>query len=266
MPPRLPLFADTQPSGSARTPGWESFLTSTPADPRSPVVEYGLSLKDLNQRVVTPFKSMRDITLDGRTVSYSEIERIEIWAVGRDVDFQPSYRTFLDRLGSFEWKGADVSKEFIPPDSSLGPSIGTPERPEAISVDQLFERLVTDETLRQATRTRFRSRNFADAVEAAFKCLDKSVRDKSGLSDKSGSKMMFAAFSEKNPVLKLNGLRDSTDMNEQEGYKHLFAGAMMGVRNPRAHEHEIRDSPKVALELLAFANHLMSKLDGATRE
>ena len=245
---------------------WESILAATPADPRSPVVEYGLSLKDVNQRVVTPFKSMRDITLAGRTLSYGEIERIEIWAVGRDLDFQPSYRTFLDRLGSFEWKGTDVSKEFIPQDSSFGPNIGTPKRPETIPVDQLFERLVTNESLRQATCSRFRSRNFADAVEAAFKCLDNSVREKSGLSDKSGSDLMFTAFSEKNPVLKLNGLRSATDLNEQEGYKHLFAGAMKGVRNPRAHEHEIKDGPKAALELLAFANHLMSKLDGATRE
>ena len=135
-----------------------------------------------------------------------------------------------------------------------------------IPVDLLFDRLVTNDRLSQATRTRFRSRNFADAVEAAFKCLDNAVRDRSGLSDKGGSDLMFTVFNEKNPILKLNELHSTSDRNEQEGYKHLFAGAMAGIRNPRAHEHELRDDPKVALETLAFANHLMNKLDAATRK
>ena len=77
---------------------------------------------------------------------------------------------------------------------------------------------------------------------------------------------MFTVFNEKNPILKLNELHSTSDRNEQEGYKHLFAGAMTGIRNPRAHEHELRDDPKVALEKLAFANHLMNKLDAATRK
>ena len=45
----------------------------------------------------------------------------------------------------------------------------------------------------------------------------------------------------------------------------MFAGAMTGIRNPRAHEHELKDDPKVALELLALANHLMGELGAATK-
>ena len=45
----------------------------------------------------------------------------------------------------------------------------------------------------------------------------------------------------------------------------LFAGSMTGVRNPRAHEYKLTDEPEVALELLILANHLMRKLQAATK-
>jgi Protein of unknown function (Hypoth_ymh) len=45
----------------------------------------------------------------------------------------------------------------------------------------------------------------------------------------------------------------------------IFAGAMTGIRNPRAHEHAYLDDPRTALELLALANHLARMARGATR-
>ena len=200
--PLRPLFGfDTQPSVSPQTPMWERILDTTAADSTSPVVEYGLSLEELNERVVTPLKGSRDVRLDGRTIPFIGMERIEIKAEGTDLLLSsPSSRLF-DILRSFELNGTDVTKEFIKDPPAWGPKMGAPERPESISVDLLFDRLVTNDPLRQVTRTRFRSRNFADAVEAAFKCLDNAVKEKSGLSDKSGSDLMFTAFNEKNPVL-----------------------------------------------------------------
>ena len=246
-------------------PLWEAILSPKEDETASSVVEHSLSIESLNERVVTPFTKWGDIRPAGRTVPFAAIERIEIRAKGTD-SILPSYLSnFLNRISVFEWHGTDVTKEFIKDPSPWGPSIGAPERPDMIPVDLLFERLVTDDRLSQATRTRFRSRNFADAVEAAFKCLDNTVKEKSGLRDKVGSDLMFTAFSEKNPLLRLNELSSITERNEQEGYKHLFAGAMKGIRNPRAHEHELIDDPKVALELLAFANHLMCKVGTATK-
>ena len=249
-----------------RTPLWEAILPSKEDSPASPVVEYGLTLEDLSERVVTPLKGLQHIRLDGRTIPFGGMERIEIRAEGTDLEPPSSPNRLLDLLRRFEWSGTDVTGEFIKDPPAWGPKIGAPERPDMIPVDLLFDRLVTNNRLSQAARTRFRSRNFADAVEAAFKCLDNAVRDRSGLSDKGGSDLMFTVFNEKNPILKLNELHSPSDRNEQEGYKHLFAGAMTGIRNPRAHEHELRDDPKVALEILAFANHLMNKLDAATRK
>ena len=245
---------------------WEAILPSKEDNPAFPVVEYGLSLEDLNGRVVTPLKGSQDIRLDGRSIPFGGLERIEIRAEGTELESPPLPNRLWDLHRRFERRGADVTGEFIKDPPAGGPKIGAPERPDMLPVDLLFDRLVTNDRLSQATRPQFRSRNFVDAVEAAFKCLDNAVRDRSGLSDKGGSDLMFTVFNEKNPILKLNELHSTSDRNEQEGYKHLFAGAMTGIRNPRAHEHELRDDPKVALEKLAFANHLMNKLDAATRK
>ena len=244
---------------------WERFLGTTSADSTSPVVEYRLNLEELNQRVVTPFVRCQDTRLDGHTIPFSAMERVEIRALGADTLVSPNFRGLLIRIGSFEWNGTDVTKEFIKDPPAWGPKIGAPERPESIPVDQLFDRFVTNELLRQATHSRFRSRNFTDAVEAAFKCLANAVKEKSGDHERDGADLMRHVFGAQSPLLKLNALRSRSGKDEHDGYRDIFAGAMTGIRNPRAHEHAIKDNPVIALELLIMANHLMRKLDRATK-
>jgi uncharacterized protein (TIGR02391 family) len=128
----------------------------------------------------------------------------------------------------------------------------------------LYEALVTFTELRDATRKLYLDGHYARAVEEAYKCINNTVKAKSRLLA-DGQDLMNRAFSEKNPVLKLNELKSDSDRNEQAGYMLIFAGCMTGIRNPRAHEHTLWDSPAVALELLAFANHLMSVIHKTRR-
>jgi len=76
---------------------------------------------------------------------------------------------------------------------------------------------------------------------------------------------MQQVFSEKNPVLRLNDLKSDSKKNEQAGYMLIMAGSMRGIRNPRAHEHDLRDEPIAALEMLVWANHLMGVVEKATK-
>ena len=76
---------------------------------------------------------------------------------------------------------------------------------------------------------------------------------------------MRHVFGAQSPLLKLNALQSQSDQDEHNGYRDIFAGAMTGIRNPRAHESDVEDNPLGALELLTLANHLMRKLDEATR-
>ncbi len=235
------------------------------AERSSPLVEYGLSLEELNDRVILPIASSREVMVGDGAIPYGAMERVEIMAEGTDSDVPTVRDRLLGDLRIFEYSGADVSSEFIKNIPAWGPKIGLPERPEAIPVNQFFERLVTNENLRQATEKRFLSRNFADAVEAAFKCLNNAVKAKSGHVEKDGADLMRHVFSANAPQLQLNALQSQSDKDDQNGYREIFAGVMTGIRNPRAHEHELTDNPAVALELLAMANHLMRRLENATR-
>jgi uncharacterized protein (TIGR02391 family) len=64
--------------------------------------------------------------------------------------------------------------------------------------------------------------------------------------------------------LVINDLSDQTDQDEQEGMMHLFAGAVLALRNPRAHAL-LDDSPEMALEYIALLSMLAKRLEQAKR-
>ena len=138
--------------------------------------------------------------------------------------------------------------------------------PGAVSASHdRFEELVTDNQLQQTSGPLFRDSHYARAVEEAFKCLNNAVKDKSGIAQQDGAGLMRAVFSANSPVLKFRESESQSARDEQQGYMDIFAGSMTGIRNPRAHDHELTDGPDVALELLVLANHLMRKLNAATK-
>ena len=108
----------------------------------------------------------------------------------------------------------------------------------------------------------FRNGHYANAVEDACKVLDSLVKSRSGRSDIGGTSLMEQVFSPNAPVLRFNELRTETDRSEQKGMMFLYAGAMLALRNPRAHQL-IQDDPKQALEFIGFLS-LLAKLLGRT--
>ena len=123
-----------------------------------------------------------------------------------------------------------------------------------------FDELVSHRDLQSVCRKLFADGHYAVAVEKAFIYVNNMVSKKSGHVGKDGADLMRAVFSPKSSVLRLNRLESQSDRNEQQGYMHIFEGVMIGIRNPRAHEHDLEDSPEEALELLSLANHLMRVL------
>ena len=128
-----------------------------------------------------------------------------------------------------------------------------------------FDALVTDLDLNATTRTLYRDGHHARAVEEGFKFLANAVKGRAGDGTRDGRDLMFHVFSLDDPVLRVNRLRGTSQRDEQEGYKFIFGGAMQGIRNPRAHEHTLRDEADVALEMLVLANHLMRAVRRSTR-
>lgn len=113
---------------------------------------------------------------------------------------------------------------------------------------------------------KFEDGHYADAVESSFKEINTHikgiVRDKTG-EELDGAKLMFKAFSLKTPIILLADLSTQTGKDIQEGYMQIFAGAMKGIRNPKAHEN-ITISRERATHFLFLASLLMSKLDEVT--
>jgi uncharacterized protein (TIGR02391 family) len=123
----------------------------------------------------------------------------------------------------------------------------------------------------RVSRQLFRNGHYARAVEEAFKLFNNAVKNKAGRpkgtrgDELDGASLMTHVFSPNAPILKINPLRSTSQQNEQQGYMQLAAGAMVGLRNPRAHDHELKDDPAQARELLHLASYLLRRVDGATR-
>ena len=101
--------------------------------------------------------------------------------------------------------------------------------------------------------------HYSQATFEAFKYLDVQVKNLSGIND-SGFKLMMAALSEAHPKIRLTPLVTQSEIDEQMGYKHVFAGAMSAIRNPRGHDINI-DPIDRCLDHLSFASVLLRRLE-----
>jgi uncharacterized protein (TIGR02391 family) len=114
-----------------------------------------------------------------------------------------------------------------------------------------------------SAKARFEAGHYADAVEAALKDLNTTVKElvkkKTG-QELDGSQLMNKAFSPNSPVIVLDDLSTESGKNVQQGYMQIFAGAMTGIRNPKAHGN-ITISQERAVHLLFLASLLFAKLD-----
>jgi uncharacterized protein (TIGR02391 family) len=125
-----------------------------------------------------------------------------------------------------------------------------------------YEGLDLHPSIKRRVDRLYRDGHYAHAVADAVKALRDLVRAASGRDDLDGVPLMQTVFSAKSPVLRFNDLKDQADQDEQVGFMWLFSGAMMGLRNPRAHSF-INDDAERALEFIAFVSLLAKLLDRA---
>ena len=80
-----------------------------------------------------------------------------------------------------------------------------------------------------------------------------------------GPPLMRRVFSETNPILVFNDLRDDTDRSEQRGMVHLYEGAVMAIWNPGEHRAGLVQMPKRAQQHLELLSFLAERLDDTRR-
>lgn len=111
-----------------------------------------------------------------------------------------------------------------------------------------------------ASKQLFIDGHYSQAIFESCKLLNRKVQEISGLTI-DGKALMQQAFSPNNPLIKLNDLASQSDKDEQEGFMHLFAGTMHGIRNPKGHEVINLKDPYKALDYLSFISLLFKRLD-----
>jgi len=110
----------------------------------------------------------------------------------------------------------------------------------------------------------FKDEYYSQAIFEAFKSLEEYVKEKSGVKGKRGKQLMGHVFDESNPILKIKYSHPDTAKEEQEGFKLIFMGSMLGIRNPKAHYTITQLDEQRALQYLAFASLLFKAVDDAT--
>jgi uncharacterized protein (TIGR02391 family) len=112
----------------------------------------------------------------------------------------------------------------------------------------------------ECSRSLFIDGHYTDAIFRAFTAISNYVKDRTDL-DIDGKALMSRVFNEEQPILQLNNLQKTSDRDEQEGFKFLYMGATIGIRNPKAHENVEQTNPYRALEYLGLASLLIQKAE-----
>lgn len=144
--------------------------------------------------------------------------------------------------------------------------VGPPASPDVVAEREEphpFETRNIHPHLPPKVRQLFDDGHWEQSVFEAFKFIENEVQRLSGLTGKTGYALMMNAFNEGNPNISLNALGTESEIDEQKGFKFIFAGAATGIRNPDGHEVVIGDTPDEALDYLALASLLLRRLDAA---
>jgi uncharacterized protein (TIGR02391 family) len=124
----------------------------------------------------------------------------------------------------------------------------------------LFDRMQFHQRIITASKSLFESGHYSQAIFEAFKAVNNFVKEKTGL-PLDGKTLMAKVFDENATIIKLNEMLTESDKDEQEGFKFLFMGAMVGIRNPKAHDNVVQTDPYRTLEYLSFASLLMKRIE-----
>jgi uncharacterized protein (TIGR02391 family) len=115
-----------------------------------------------------------------------------------------------------------------------------------------------DPYLVQAVRSRIDNGQYADAVLAAFRYLSDFMREKSG-EDGDGAQLVGKVLGGAAPLIRLNELQTTSQLDEQKGIEQLVRGLYIGIRNPRTHE-SMEDSEEFCIRVLITIDTMLQYL------
>jgi uncharacterized protein (TIGR02391 family) len=137
-------------------------------------------------------------------------------------------------------------------------NVGVKAAAEAPTIHPFDERNVHPEIAAVALKL-FDNGHYSQATFEAFKYVDIVVKGLSGVND-TGFKLMMAAFDENKPKIQLTDMVTASDKDEQLGFRHMLAGSMSAIRNPRGHDIST-DPIDRCLDHLSVASVLLRRIE-----
>jgi uncharacterized protein (TIGR02391 family) len=225
-------------------------------------------LKELrydNQEFILWFDKVRDVIQAGLDENdqqrFPSSRKVTITTSGPLPSDDAFQRLHLFNLDNYETALRSIIQKYEVVGLEGEPAIAAePPSRTAKVPNYLFGKMQFHPGVIAASKSLFESGHYAQAIFEAFKAVNNFIKQKTGL-DLDGKQLMAKAFDEKGPVIRLNELKTQSDRDEQEGFKFLFMGAIVGIRNPKAHENIIQNNPYIALQLIGFASLLMKKAE-----
>jgi uncharacterized protein (TIGR02391 family) len=179
------------------------------------------------------------------------------------------FRKYVKSVHSGKWS-VDVLSHFGSDVSSNWKinAYGILSKPVKVIPNTVFNWDIIHPVIKTVALQRFQSNQFADSVEASFKEINKIIKTEYSRIksfEKDGDKLMKEVFSLENGAFRLADTTSEEGRNIQLGYMEIFAGAMKGIRNPKAHSNQ-NITEIDAWEKIVLASHLMKMWDKRTGE
>ena len=123
--------------------------------------------------------------------------------------------------------------------------------------------------INRVSKSLYEDGHYAESAENAFKEINSRVKKLYALKCPSkkvpdGAPVMTTVFSDNGPLIEFGERTSESGQNIQKGFMMMLAGAMTGLRNPKAHEN-LTISEEDAMRQLMFSSMLMYKIDDAVR-
>jgi len=122
--------------------------------------------------------------------------------------------------------------------------------------------ILIHDDIKRVSQRKFILGMYAESVRSAWVELEdkvrKLVKEKTG-KELSGSTLMREAFSVNDPIIVLADVSTKEGRDIQQGFMEIFAGSMVGVRNPKSHRN-FEISKRRAIHFLFLGSLLMNKL------
>lgn len=116
------------------------------------------------------------------------------------------------------------------------------------------------EDLWKAIQAHYERNDYTEAVRDAVFHMSEVLREKSGIADKDGTKLVEAALLGNNPAILVNKNETTTEKDFQQGIGFAFKGIMQSVRNPLSHE-SFQYTQDEAEVLILYINFLLNQVD-----